>query len=136
MRRFVWRSVGLLMVAGLAGCAQADDESLRDSFAERISTSDFVSAFSRDGDEITFSGPGLDGDTSEWRVVIDTTLVEANESDDAMPYTGRITSEWYVDGEIVEYLGNMTALPQDIQDRGLAQECWAYWVEAEKRWDW
>ena len=56
--------------------------------------------------------------------MIDTTLVEANEFDDAMPYTGRITSDWYVDGEIVEYLGNMTALPQDIQDRGLAQECW------------
>ena len=136
MVRFARRSVGSVMVVALAGCAQADDESLRNSFAERIGTSDFVSEFSRDGDEITFSGPNREGGTSEWRVVIDTSLVEPNEFDDAKPYTGRITSEWYVDGEIVEYLGNMTALPQEIQDRGLAQECWANWVEAEKRWDW
>ena len=136
MVRFVWRSVGLLMVVAFVGCAQADDESLRNSFAERIGTSDFVSDFSRDGDEITFSGPGREGGMAEWRVVIDTSLIEPNEFDDAMPYVGRITSEWYADGEIVEYLGTMTALPTEILDRGLAQECHAYWVEAEKRWDW
>ncbi len=131
-----WPSVGWLMVVALAGCAQADDESLRDSFAERIGTSDFVSGFSRDGDEITFSGPDGEGGTSEWRVVIDTSLIEPNEFDDATPYTGRITSEWYADGEIVEYLGTMTALPTQFLDRGLGQECWAYWVEDERRWDW
>ena len=131
-------SVSLMVLMALTGCAgaQADDESLRDSFAERIETSSFVSAFSRDGDEITFSGPGRQGGTAEWRVVIDTSLVEPNQFDDVRPYVGRVTSDWYVDGEIVEHLGNMTALPTEILDRGLAQECWANWVEAEYRWDW
>jgi len=36
----------------------------------------------------------------------------------------------------VEYLGSMTALPQEFLDRGVGQECWAYWLAAEKRWDW
>ena len=129
---------GLLLVVALGSCAQAEptDESLRDSFAERIETSSFVSNFSRDGAELTFSAPDSEGATAQWRVVIDTTLVEPQELDEAMPFVGRVTSEWYANGEIVEYLGNMTALPQAIQDRGLGQQCWAFWVEAERRWDW
>ena len=142
MVRVSWLLGGSLMVmmvmmapAGCAG-AQADDESLRDSFAEQIETSSFVSDFSRDGDELTFSGPGRDGGTAEWRVVFDTSLVEPNQFDDARPYTGRVTSDWYADGEIVEYLGNMSALPKEILDRGLGQECWANWLEDERRWSW
>ena len=92
--------------------------------------------FTRDGDELNFSGPDRQGGTASWRVRIDTSLVEPNEFDDDLPYQGRVTSEWYANGEIVEYLGNMTALPREFLDRGLGQECWAYWVEAEGRWDW
>ena len=84
----------------------------------------------------SFSGPDDEGGTAAWRVRIDTTLVEPNEFDEAMPYRGRITSEWYADGKLVEWLGNMTALPDEFLDRGLGQECWAYWVEADRRWDW
>ena len=141
MVKLSWLScVPLMVMMALTGCAgaqaQADDESLRDSFAEQIETSSFISEFSRNGHEMTFSGPGRQGGTAEWRVVIDTSLVEPNQFDDAMPYVGRVTSDWYADGEIVEYLGNMTALPKEILDRGLGQECWANWVEAEHRWDW
>ena len=130
--------VPLIAVVALGGCAraQADEESLRDSFAEQIATSSFVTDFARDGDELRFSSPDDAGSTIRWRVRIDSLLVEPKEFDEAMPYVGRITSEWYADGEIVEYLGTMTALPQKFQDRGLGQECWAYWVEAERRWDW
>ena len=134
-----WLGVASLMAtAATAGCAgaQANEESLRDSFAEQIATTTLVTDFERVGDEITFSGPDNEGGTAAWRVRIDTTLVEPNEFDEAMPYQGRITSEWYADGELVEWLGNMTALPDEFLDRGLGQECWAYWVEAERRWDW
>ena len=134
-----WLQIASLAVAvALAGCAraQADEESLRASFAERISSSRFVSDFARDGDELTFSGPDGEGGTAAWRVRIDSALLEPNELDDAMPYQGRITSDWYANGEIVEYLGTMSALPEEFLDRGVAQECWAYWVEAERRWDW
>ena len=128
----------LIMVVALSGCvqAQADDESLRDSFAERIATSSFVTDFSRDVDELTFSAPDGAGGSTSWRVRIDTSLVEPIEFDEAMPYQGRVTSEWHANGEGVEYLGTMTALPKEFLDRGLGQECWAYWVEAERRWDW
>ena len=137
IRRLLQMTPFVLAVA-LSQCAapQADDEGLRASFAEQIATSAFVTDFTRDGDELNFSGPDRQGGTASWRVRIDTSLVEPNEFDDDLPYQGRVTSEWYANGEIVEYLGNMTALPREFLDRGLGQECWAYWVEAEGRWDW
>ena len=63
-------------------------------------------------------------------------LVEPNEFDDGISYQGHITSDWYANGEIVEFLGTMSALPTEFLDRGVAQECWAYWMEADLRWDW
>ena len=116
--------------------AVASEESLRDSFAEQIEMTDQVSDFSRDGDELTFVGPDGEGSTTDWRVMVDSLLVEPRQFDDERPHEGRVTSDWYADGEMIEYLGNMTALPDAYLDRGLGQECWAYWIEAEKRWDW
>jgi len=131
------QAVSLVGIAAL-GCAQAqaDEESLRNSFAERIATSTFVSDFTREGAELRFSGPDGDGGTAAWLVRIETSLVEPNEFDDASPFVGRILSEWVKDGEVAEFLGNMTAIPREFQDRGLAQECWAYWVAADRAWDW
>lgn len=122
----------------LFGCAgsQADDESLHASFAAQIATSSFVTNFERDGDEMTFSGPDGAGGIAAWQVRIETSFVEPNEFDPVAPYQGRITSEWIADGTVVEYLGTMTALPQEFLDLGLGQECWAYWVAADRRWDW
>ena len=139
-RRFGWIVV-LAALVPLVQCAGAEpaepnDESLRASFAQRIETTDLVSDFGRDGDELRFVGPDGEGGTAAWRVVIDTSLVEPRQFDEAVPFEGRLTSEWYADGEIVEYLGTMTALPQVYLDRGLAQECYANWIEAEKTWDW
>ena len=137
-----WLSIASLITVVVAitsaGCAraQADEETLRASFAERIAETDLVTDFARDGDELTFAGPDGKGGTAAWLVRIDTTLVEPNEFDEDMPYQGRVTSEWRADGELVEYLGTMTALPKEFLDSGLGQECWAYWVEAERRWDW
>lgn len=128
--------LGALTALGACTVPEATETTLRDSFAQRIESSSFVADFSRDGDDLHFSGPDGQGNVTTWRVRIDTTLVEPNMFDDAMPYQGRLTSEWYSDGELVEYLGNMTALPAAFLDRGLGQECWAYWVEAEHRWDW
>lgn len=131
-------AIAALTATTLAACAAAtaDDASLRDSFAERIAGTDEVSDLQRAGDELTFTGPDGAGETTSWRVVIDTTLVEPNEFDEEMPWVGRLTATWYADGEEVEWLDTMTALPSEFLDRGLAQECWANWVEAERRWDW
>ena len=134
-----WAQVAsLTLTVALGGCshAQATAESLRASFAERISSSSFVSDFSRDGDKLNFSGPDGKGGTVTWRVWINSVLVEPNEFDGGTPYQGQITSDWYANGEIVEFLGTMSALPKEFLDRGVAQECWAYWMEAELHWDW
>jgi hypothetical protein len=133
-----WLLLAPLVGVAALGCAQAqaDDETLRASFAERIATSSFVSDFVREGDELSFSGPDGEGGTAAWLVRIETSLVEPVELNDANPFQGRVVSEWQKDGEVAEYLGTMTALPQAFQDRGVAQECWANWVEAERRWDW
>ena len=132
------RIAPLIAAVALAGCAraQADEESLRNSFAGQIETSSFITDFSRDGDRLSFTGPDGGGGTAAWRVRVDSLLVEPNAYDDDRPYQGRITSEWYANGELVEYLGTMTALPTEFLDRGLGQECWAYWMEDEGRWDW
>ena len=131
------QAVSLVGIAAL-GCAQtqADEESLRNSFAERIATSTFVSNFERDGAELRFSGPDGEGGTAAWVVRIETSLVELNELDDTSPLMGRILSEWEKDGDVAEFLGNMTAIPKEFLDRGLAQECWANWMEADRAWDW
>ena len=93
----------------MAGCAgaQADEESLRDSFAERIATTTLVTDFERAGDEITFSGPDGEGAAAAWRVRIDTTLVEPNEFDEAMPYQGR--TRGYKDLWMLDAVLNPTA---------------------------
>jgi hypothetical protein len=127
-----------LLASAAAGCAQAqaDDASLRESFAERIADTEGVVGFERNGDEITFTGPDGGGGTASWRITIDTSLVEPDDFNEEMPFVGRVTSQWHKDGELVEWLDTTTALPQFFLDRGLAQECWAYWIAAESRWDW
>ena len=138
----VWQPVCVLVSAVVGtltpGCAEveADEEGLRRSFADRIATSSFVSDFAEDDGEFAFLGPDGRGSTTTWQVRIESSLVEPNELDESMSYQGRITSEWRVDGKVVEFLGNMTALPQEFLDRGLAQECWAFWIEPDARWDW
>jgi hypothetical protein len=140
-----WLGIASLVGAAALGCTEpqadedilrADEDSLRASFAERIETSSFVEDFTHDGDELSFSGPDGEGGTAAWVVRIETSLVEPVELDDEMPFQGRILSEWKKDGEVAPFLGNMTAVPKAFQDRGLAQECWAFWIAAERRWDW
>ena len=109
MRRRWLGVASLIAAAAMAGCAgaQADEESLRDSFAERIATTTLVTDFERAGDEITFSGPDGEGGAAAWRVRIDTTLVEPNEFDEAMPYQGR--TRGYKDLWMLDAVLNPTA---------------------------
>ena len=138
MRDPILRAAPLIALALVIACAhaEADEESLKDSFAEQIAGSESVTDFARDGNELTFSGTDGTGGAAVWKVRIESSLVEPNAYDEEMPFQGRIASEWIADGEVVEYLGNMTALPQEFLDRGIGQECWAFWIEADRRWDW
>ena len=48
------------------------------------------------------------------------------------PCRGTFVSSWYADGELIEPIGSMSRLPDEIFDAGIAQDCWALW-DAEQR---
>ena len=126
---------GLLAVAACA--VQPGEVNLRDSFAEQIAAVDGVANFERDGDELTFSGPDGRGGTGNWRVRIDSAVLEPGP-DEQVPYQGHVLSSWYRDGELIEPLGSMSGLPDAFLDPsvGVAQECYALWDAASNTWDW
>ena len=143
-RQQEWRSrakapvtlVSLLYAAmALVGCASPSVENLQDSFAERIASVGSVRDFQRDGDLITFSAPDVSGNDATWRVTIDSVVLEPQD-DEALPFRGHILSSWYTDDQLVEALGTMSGLPDEIWQAGVAQDCWALWEADTRRWDW
>ena len=131
-RAWAGTAAGLLLVVACA--VQPGEVSLRDSFAERIASVDGVADFERAGDELTFSGPDGRGGTGNWRVRIDSAVLEPR--DEPVPYEGHILSSWYRDGELIEPLSSMSRLPDAFLDSGVAQECYALWDTESNAWDW
>ncbi len=126
----------LLASALMMGCSQQPQEAgLRDSFAAQLSANEFIKDFKRNGDELTFSAPGADGGTAQWRVTIASAVVEANDNP-AQPYKGTVKSSWYSDGRPVEPAGRNSNLPVELMSNGLSQDCWAFWEAASQRWAW
>lgn len=134
----------LLALLALAACgapkpdsaaAEADEASLRASFAAQIKAVAAVRGFERDGDEMTFTGPDGAGGEAAWRVVIDSATVQPWE-DEALPYRGIVLSTWRADGEEIRPAGSISNLPSDFLDAGIAQDCWGLWDTAGQRWTW
>ena len=135
MVRHTW-GVTVVSVLTLAACAvQPDETNLRASFADQIASSAGVQAFERNGDELTFSGPDGRGGTVGWRVLIESTELKPGP-DERLPYEGHIVSTWWRDGELIEPLGTMSGLPVELQDRGIAQVCYALWDAELNAWGW
>lgn len=118
-----------------AACGTPGTDGLRDAFARQLMSNNFVTDAARNGDDITFSGPGAEGGVAMWRVHIDTAIVEPQD-DPAMPYKGTVTSSWYSDGQIVQPRGEQSNLPVELAGNGLAQDCWALWNSATEQWEW
>ena len=132
LRRALTVGIGGLLVGA---CAAQPEVNLRDSFADQIASTTGVQDFERDGDELRFSGPdGRDG-SAEWRVRIDSTELKPSP-DERMPFEGHIVSTWWRDGEPIEPLGTMSGLPTVLQDRGIAQVCYALWDAELNAWGW
>jgi hypothetical protein len=127
----------LAATVSLAACsARPGESSLRDSFAAQLTANRWAKNVARTGDDLRFAGPGVEGkDQSIWRVHIDAALVEDND-DAAHPYKGTVRSSWYADEVQVKPRGRDSNLPIGLQSNGLAQECWAFWDAAAKRWSW
>jgi hypothetical protein len=128
---------GIIAFAALtAACGGAPPEQgLRDSFAQRLSENRFVKEFQRNGNEMTFVGPGPEGGTAKWRVQIDSAVIEPNE-DPKLPYKGTIHSSWYADGQKIVAGARESNLPFELTSNDLAQDPWAFWDPSANAWDW
>jgi len=127
--------VVLVAVAAACGSDGPDAQSLRDSFAQQLSANKFVTNFQRNGDDMTFSGPKVDGGTATWRVHIDSAVIESTQNE-SQPYKGTVKSSWTADGQPAQPKGNESNLPIELMDNGLSQDSWAFWDTSQKRWSW
>src|SRR5690242_6562095 len=109
-----------------AGCGKPGMDSLRDSFAQQLASNHFVKEFQRSGDDLTFSGPAVDGAATKWRVHIDSATVEQNTDPGskprAQPYKGIVKSSWHANGRQIRPAGRESNLPLELTSNGLGQE--------------
>jgi hypothetical protein len=112
-------------------------DGLRDSFARQLASNKAVTDFARNGDELTFIGPGLEGGTARWRVHIDSAIIEET-GDERAPYKGTVKSSWFADGQPVKpsASGRDSNLPVPLTSNGIAQDCWGLWDPKTKAWGW
>ena len=129
----VW-AIGAV-TAGCAAAVEPGPDNLRASFSAQIDSIESVSGVERTGDSLTFTETQADGTQVEWRVVIDSAVVEPPAVDGA-PTQGNVVSSWYADGALIESLGSMSRLPDAFLDAGIAQDCWALWDADAGRWGW
>ena len=126
------------VAAVAAGCAAAVEpgaDNLGASFAAQIGGVESVSGVEQTGDALTFTETQADGTDVQWRVTIDSAVVEEPAVEGA-PTQGHVVSSWYADGELIEPLGSMSRLPDAFLDAGIAQDCYALWDEETGRWGW
>jgi hypothetical protein len=131
-------AIAALMMAacGQSGPAAPGADGLKESFAQQMASNRFVSDFERKGDELIFRAPGVESaDPQQWRVRIDSAVVEPNESEEG-PFKGTVKSSWYVGDQLVQPTGDRSNLPVELMDNGLSQDCWAFWNAATERWEW
>jgi hypothetical protein len=118
-----------------AGCGRPTADDLRDSFAQQLAANKFVKDFQRRGEELQFTGPDVDGSTIRWRVHVDSAVVESN-GDAGKPFKGIVKSSWYAADRRVVPTGSESNLPLELISNGVAQDCWALWNTATRRWEW
>jgi hypothetical protein len=130
----------LFLVFGLlaAGCSSdaPSASGLRDSFAAQLAANPSVAGLTRQGDDLTFTGPGVDGpDRARWRVHIDSAVVERT-GDPKSPYKGTVKSSWFANDQPILPSERESNLPRSLMSNGLAQDCWANWDPDTRTWGW
>lgn len=129
----VW--IVVAVAAGCAGAVEPGPDNLRASFAAQIDSIESVRGVEHTGDTLTFTETQSDGTEVQWRVEIDSAMIEEPAVQGA-PTQGHVLSSWYADGELIEPLGSMSRLPDAFLDAGIAQDCWALWDADAGRWGW
>jgi hypothetical protein len=126
--------VGLSALAVVA-CRAAPEQQLKDSFVQQIASSGIVRDFQQQGDEILFAAKYGERLDAKWRVHVDSASLEPDR-DGTTPYKGVVKSSWYVNGEQIRPRGDQSDLPLAFLDKGIAQECWAFWDKSTHQWSW
>jgi len=125
--------IASVIVTGCSGAPGTDG--LRDSFAQQIGAIAVIHDFQRSGDELTFTGPFETANDAKWRVHIDSAVVE-RQTDQAKPYKGTVKSTWSANGQRIVPSATESFLPIQFLDKGLSQDCWAFWESPANRWSW
>ena len=123
------------VAAGCAAVVEPGADSLMASFAAQIGGVESVSGVEQAGDALTFTETQADGTKVQWRVTVDSAVVEEPAVEGA-PTQGHVVSSWYADGELIEPLGSMSRLPDAFLEAGIAQECYALWDTEAGQWGW
>jgi hypothetical protein len=118
-----------------AGCGKPGVDGLRESFAQQLAANTSVKDFQRSADGLRFTGPGADGSVARWRVQIDSAVIEPS-TELGKPYKGVVKSSWYADDHKVTPDAFESNLPLELISTGLAQDCWALWNQADRKWEW
>jgi hypothetical protein len=137
-RRLILQTALVLVACGTLACGsdRPASDGLRDSFLQQLAANRFIRDAKPSADEISFTGPGVDGkERSAWRVHVDSAVVEESE-DAAKPFRGVVRSSWFADGVLVRMAPGESNLPIELTSNGLAQECWALWDPSARRWSW
>ena len=128
-----------LLVLGLSAvvvaCRAAPEQQLKDSFVQQIASSGIVRDFQQKADEVLFAAKYGERLDAQWRVHVDSASIE-RDADGTTPYKGVIKSSWYVNGEQIRPRGDQSDLPLAFLDKGIAQECWAFWDKRNHQWSW
>lgn len=128
-------TAGVLVMLLTAACGKPSERDLRDSFAQQMAANKYVKDFQKNGDDLTFTGPGADGTVIKWRVHVDSSVID-DTKDAEKPYKGTVKSSWYAGNYKVEPERLESNLPLELISTGLAQDCWAIWNKTTKQWEW
>jgi len=126
--------LGLSALAAVA-CRAAPEQQLKDSFVQQIASSGIVRDLQQKGDEIVFAAKYGERLDAKWRVHVYSASIEPDPGG-TTPYKGVVKSSWYVNGEQIRPRGDQSDLPLAFLDKGIAQECWAFWDKSHHEWSW
>ena len=124
-----------LSALALVACRAVPEQQLKDSFVQQIASSGIVSDFQQQGDEVRFAAKYGERLDAKWRVHVDSASIE-RDTDGTTPRKGMVKSSWYVNGEQIRPRGDQSDLPLAFLDKGIAQECWAFWDKSNHEWSW
>lgn len=128
--------VGSLFTLACGGGVPATPENLRASFSRQVASVGLVHDFKQEGDDLTFSASYANEPNAQYRVHIDSAVVEPQQDKADQPFKGTVKSTWYVNGTAVRPRGTYADLPTEFLDKGLGQDCWAFWESKTNEWSW